>query len=153
GGKACTNVAAWDAGSGWRPLGAGLPGQVNDVLSAGGELYAAGDFFTDPVALDSHANVARWRDGRWESFGPPMGPVDRLGWYRGHLVASQDGRIARLGADSTWHAFGSGTNGYVLAMLESGPSLFVAGFFSRAGRNPAYGFAEWREDVYPGLPI
>jgi hypothetical protein len=81
-----------------------------------------------------------------------------LGWYRNRLVVSSDGpvSIATLEPDSTWRPLGSGVDGVPLSFLERGPSLFVGGYFGRAGDKAAYGFAEWREpggeEVLPTAP-
>ena len=151
GGVACRNIAAWNPATGWRPLGPGLDGNVNDLLSRDGVLYAAGGF---RLAGSAEASaIAQWRGGVWEALPSPLssgwyGGVWSLAWYRGRLVASGyeiPGMLASLEADGTWRALGSGLDQPAVRMVESGPSLFVGGYFSRAGAVDAYGFAEWRE--------
>jgi len=148
-GVPCANVAAWSPASGWHALGGGLEGSVNDLLSRDGVLYAAGSFRlpSDPYV---GAGLARWRDGHWEAMRMPVSDAYRLGWYRDQLVVSSGGWIATLQADGTWRPLGSGTDGAILAMVESHGSLFVGGYFSRAGAAPAYGFAAWSDG--PGGP-
>ena len=145
GGVPCENVAAWNPRRGWHALGAGLVGTVSDLTARDGVLYAAGS-----CGLSTGAGppwgIVRWRARGWENVGSCPCAADRLGWYRGRLVASRSGGLAMLDPDGSWRRLGSGTNGPVTDMVESGPSLFVAGMFSRAGSTSAYGFAEWRDD-------
>jgi len=143
GGVPCLNVAAWSPASGWHALGEGLRGYASALLSHDGVLYAAGMFRLSTSPGSATVGIARWRDGRWDALR--AGSADQLGWYQGRLVASSYGWIATLEADSTWRPLGSGTNGRVLSMVESAGTLYVGGFLSRAGPNPAYGFAAWRE--------
>jgi len=138
GGVACRNVAAWSPLTGWHPLGEGLDVPVSDLTSRDGTLYAA-------LPCAAHG-VARWKDGHWEPLDGPPG-VYALGWFRGRLVASGDyfpGQIAYLDASGTWRPIGSGLNGIAASFVEQDSSLFVGGFFSRAGDKVAYGFAQWR---------
>jgi hypothetical protein len=138
GGVRCRNVAAWSPLTGWHALGDGLDGPVSDLTSRDGTLYAA-------MLCGGHG-VARWKNGRWEQLDGPTG-VSTLGWFRGRLVASGDGfpgQIAYLDAGGSWRPIGSGLNGPALSFVERDSSLFVGGFFSRAGDKVAYGFAEWR---------
>ena len=150
GGVPCENIAAWNPASGWHALGSGLVGAVSDLTARDGVLYAAGS-----CGLSSGAGppwgIVRWRAGGWENVGSCPCPADRLGWYRGRLVADRSGGLAMLDPDGTWHRLGSGTNGPVTDMVESGPSLFVVGMFSRAGSTSAYGIAEWRDESLPDL--
>jgi len=156
GGVPCQNVAAWNPETGWHALGAGLSGigGVSSLAARDGVLYASSDCGLsggDPV---SSSGIMRWRAGHWESLQPPFATAYRLGWFRGRLVASTRGTLAMLDADgTTWHRLGSGTNGAVLDMVESGSSLFVGGMFSRAGATSSYGIAEWRDETLPDLPV
>jgi hypothetical protein len=147
GGIPCRNIAAWNPSRGWRALGEGLDRAANAVLSVDGDLYVAGYFTT--AGGNPAAGFARWRDGHWEPLPEPAsshwGYGYGLGWFDGKLVACGDafpGLIAMLQADSTWHPLGAGLDAPAFAMVQNGPSLFVAGFFSRAGDHAAYGFAE-----------
>jgi hypothetical protein len=67
-------------------------------------------------------------------------------------VGSRDipGNIAMLDPDGTWRLLGSGVNETIAGFAENGPSLFVCGSFSEAGRKAAYGIAEWRDQVAVG---
>ena len=144
GGVPCRNVATWSPATGWEPLGEFPGGSITDLLSRDAVLYASA-----LAGYSGQSSIARWNGGRWEPLAGP-GFAWTLGWFRGRLVASGDrfpGYVAILDADSTWHPLGSGLNGPALSFAEVGPSLFMGGFFSRAGDKPAYGFAEWREDA------
>jgi hypothetical protein len=146
GGVPCRNIAAWNASRGWHPLGTGVNGSVYALTSRGGSLYVGGAF--GDAGGVSVQGLARWQSGRWYTMPGPIGTVQTLGWYRNHLVASgpfMPSHIASLEADSTWRPLGTGLDQPALAMIESGASLFVGGFFSSAGGKAAYGFAEWRE--------
>lgn len=141
GGVPCRNIAAWSASTGWHAMGDGLSGPVSDLTSKDGVLYAS--------TVDcSGQGVARWKDGRWERLntGGWVG-VWALGWFQGRLIASGDGfpgGIAYLDDAGAWQPLGSGLNGTAYSFVERDRSLFVGGWFSRAGGKPAYGFAEWR---------
>ena len=157
GGVPFANIAAWNPATGWRALGDGLNGDVNDLLSMDGALYACGAFTTaDGMPAPG---LAQWRHGQWSALPPPPGYVSSnpwvtsLGRYRGRLVVgSRDipGNIAMLDPDGTWRLLGSGVNETIAAFAENGPSLFVCGSFSEAGRRAAYGIAEWRDRVVVG---
>lgn len=144
---AARNIAAWSWLDGWHALGEGVSRPVTDLISRDRVLYASTE-----AGIGTPA-VVRWAHGSWGPLprsNPSGGPVSTLGWYRGRLVASghgMPGRLAYLDPDSTWHPLGSGLNGVALSLLESGPSFFVGGQFSRAGGHAAYGFAEWRDSL------
>jgi hypothetical protein len=144
---AARNIAAWSWLSGWHALGEGVSRPVTDLISHDRVLYASTE------ALFGAPAVRSWTHGSWGPLplaSPSGGSVSTLGWYRGRLVASgygMPGRLASLDPDSTWHPLGSGLNGIALSLVESGPSLFVGGQFSRAGGHAAYGFAEWRDSL------
>jgi hypothetical protein len=138
-GVPCRNVAEWTPRDGWHALGEGLDGPVSDLLSRDGVLYAS-------MLLCGPPGLARWMNGHWERLDGPS-QVSALGWYRGRLLASSYqfcGGMAYRDAAGAWHPLGSGLNGAPTAFVEQGRSLFVGGRFSRAGNQPAFGFAEWR---------
>jgi hypothetical protein len=157
GGVACHNIAAWNPVTGWRALGSGLDNAGIALLSRDGALYAGG-WFAHAGGVPARG-IACWLNSNWEAVVPLPGPytprISSLGSYRGRLVASGYGvpnQLASLEDDGTWHALGSGLDSPANAMVESGSSLFVGGYFSRAGASDAYGFAEWREDEAIGPP-
>ena len=138
GGVPCRNVAAWNPRDRWHPMRDGLDFVVSDLISRDGVLYAS--------MLCAPKGIARWSNGRWEKVESPS-IVSALGWYRGRLLASSDGfcgGLAYRDDAGAWHPLGSGLDGTALSFVERGQSLFVGGFFSRAGGKTAYGFAEWR---------
>ena len=145
GGVPCRYIAAWNPREGWRPVGDGLDGVVSDLISRDGVLYAS--------MLCAPRGLARWSDGRWEKLESPSS-VYTLGWYRGRLLASSDGFsgwVAYRDGAGAWRPLGSGLDCTAQSFVEQGQSLFVGGFFSRAGGKPSYGFAEWRGPL-PGDP-
>jgi len=140
GGVGCRYVAAWNPRDGWHAMGDGLDGQVTDLISRDGVLYASMALCGPPGG-----GIASWTNGQWERLDSPSA-VLALGWYRGRLLASSTqfpGGVAYRDAAGAWRPLGSGLNGIPSTFLEQGQSLFVGGEFSRAGDKPAYGFAEW----------
>jgi hypothetical protein len=160
GGVQAANIAAWNPTSGWRALGDGVSGSVMSLLSHDGVLYACGSF--DRAGGLAAPGMARWKNDAWDPLPAPPGAsmgacwqVESLGWYHGQLVASGEsipGMLASLDSDGEWHSFGSGLDQPALAMIESGPSLFLGGSFSRAGGSPSYGIAEWRSQT-SAIPV
>jgi hypothetical protein len=120
------SIARWD-GTRWHPLGAGLQSgdatpvmeveflaNVLAIAGAGTNLYVGGDF---KVAGDQYANhIACWDGASWHALGPGI-----------------------------WNGvqYGSGTGGYVKALLAVANDLYVGGWFTNAGGIPAAGIAKW----------
>ena len=145
GGVPCRHVAAWNPRDGWHPLGEGLDGVVSDLISRDGVLYAS-------MLNCGSKGLARWSNGRWERLESPSF-ISALGWYRGRLLASSDqfcGGIAYRDDAGDWRPLGSGIDGLAMSFVEQDQSLFVGGRFSRAGGEPAFGFAEWRGPLPAG---
>jgi hypothetical protein len=157
GGVSASNVARWD-GANWSPLGLGIDGAVFALaLEENGRLYAGGDFTTAGGA--NAADIAVWENGAWAELGGGVTP-DAEGFghvlslsidFRGRLqVGGYFTAVGDVPANnvatwfgSGWTALGSGTNGPVNGVVESGGSIFLSGGFSRAGGRPSVRFAEW----------
>ncbi len=51
----------------------------------------------------------------------------------------------------TWHALDGGLNGSVHAVAKSGPDIFAAGEFTKAGDDPLFYFAHWDGTQWAGI--
>jgi hypothetical protein len=160
-------VAKWD-GSQWSPLGSGMDDAVSALVvfddGTGPALYAGG-FFS--MAGGKPVNrVAKWDGSEWSPLGAGLdfGSVKTLavyddgtgpGVYAGGWLTFKDfpnghevSRIARWDG-SQWLPLGSGVNGDVqdLVVLDDGTGngsvLYVGGWFTSAGGQPANRIAKW----------
>lgn len=155
------------------------PGQLTNWVFAlawyRGQLVAGGDFVVtndDTLLL----NLGAWDGSRWAPLGrgvehapPPCGPpcwarVIALANYGDLLLAG--GNFLRAGGNpanyiaawdgSTWHALGSGTNGWVYDIEVIGNDAYVGGAFTTAGGLVVDNIARWNgrqwDFVGEGLP-
>ena len=134
---------------------------IKDMQAHQGYLVAAGEFSDIDGAPAS--NIARWDGATWSSLGmglsggyPGYGRVDRLGLYRGDLIAlgafhqaggQDNAAIARWNGER-WSSIGLqrspfGASAGLQAMAIIGDSLFVAGGFSQVTGKTARGVAVW----------
>ncbi len=163
------NVARWD-GVSWSPLGSGtggtgpLGGRVKALAvfdDGSGAALHAGGFFTTAGGLPAN-RVARWRNGEWtplaggvnsevdalhafdDGTGPALiagGPFDGANFVPCNNIARWNG--------TTWSPLGSGMNSYRVSSLATfdhgtGPALYAAGPFDRAGGVVSSLIAQWR---------
>jgi hypothetical protein len=134
----------------WHALGPGLGENVNAIAVAGPDVYVGGIFSSAGGDPDAD-RVARWDGASWHALGPGLngsvyaiavaGPDVYVGGYftnaggnpnapgisNAGYIASWDG--------SSWHALGPGLNGWVRAIVMSGPNVNVGGDFTNAGGN------------------
>jgi len=146
---ASSGVVAWD-GRHWSAVGTGVQGgEVEDLETYRGELYAAGMISRDGM---SYEGLLRWNGSTWSSMGLENCQVLALGLYGNKLVVGGNagtdrfvpGSIGIVSWDGQrWGGFGTGMNGSVRAMRQMGGDLFVAGSFSYAGDQPSFGIARW----------
>lgn len=157
------NIAMWD-GNTWSPLGTGMNGSVNALVTLpNGDLIAGGDFSTAGGVVCVW--IARWDGKSWSPLGtrnhsvdlsvelPEMPGVSALAALpNGDLIAGgrfgvldilRCSNIARWNGE-TWSALGEGVSGRVcaLAVLPTG-CLVVAGDFTSAGNVQCSRVAHW----------
>jgi hypothetical protein len=127
GGQSANHVARWD-GNAWSPLGLGVAGgvqftHVTSLVATDSDLYVGGDFTQAGGQAANH--IARW-DGRvWSPLG--LGAANGVGRLPGRndpLVQS----MALLGAE-----------------------LYVGGWFTLAGGQPANYVARWNGNAWSAL--
>jgi len=160
------SVARWD-GRAWDALGAELLGDVRALSvyddGSGPALHAGGEF-----SIDRHKaaeRVAKWDGQRWTALGDGLpgtvhvlgvyddgrgpalyagGEFDERGGIRFNCIAKWDGQ--------RWSTLGSGVYSpdfhpavYALAVFDdgSGPALYVAGHFWKAGGIEVNSIAKW----------
>ncbi|MBX3402610.1 MAG: immunoglobulin domain-containing protein [Phycisphaeraceae bacterium] len=147
-------IARWD-GAAWRPIGAGLEGQVYALEVYRGELIAGGIIrASGEVPL---SGVAAWDGTSWRSLGGGAGGVDApvvraLRVYRGKLIAGGHFQTAgavparRIAAwdGAAWSALGGGAeDGAVNALAVGGGRLYAGGNFTSVDGVPARHIASW----------
>ncbi len=137
-------------------------------------LYAAG-YFTTAGGVAAK-NIAKWNGVTWSALGSGVdyeayalavfdddgaGPrlpalyVGGMFWHAGGIRVNQ---IARWDG-SSWSALGAGMNGIIHAAHahdDDGPgphppALYVGGYFTKAGGNPAYRIAKWNTRAWWSL--
>jgi len=149
------NVAHWD-GSRWRALGSGLNGAVYDLAFWSGELYAAGQFFTE--SYEQFHSLALWRDGVWTLLGDRIAPEGAASYRVKGLALAANGNSIYLGGQfnqmgghavnhvarwdkASWfdltggtHEIGEATLAGVRALGVLGTNVFAGGTFSLVGQ-------------------
>ncbi|MCR9247335.1 MAG: hypothetical protein NXI31_20075 [bacterium] len=169
GGVAANRVARWD-GTAWHALGAGLDGQVLDlVVGPGGDVFASGRFTMAGGIAAQH--LARWDGVGWHAIGAGTPPV--LGHAaeftavavlpNGDLIS--DGNIDLVGGGhassvmrwdgSSWTVLGGATAVFddrvrTLTVLANG-DVVAGGYFARVGAVAAAGVARWDGMAWSGL--
>ena len=153
------HIAKWN-GSGWSALGLGMNGWVDALVVSGTNLYVGGDFTaaTNSGGTAIAANyAAKWDGSSWSALGSGMdGSVRALVvsgsdlYAGGYFTTATNSGGTTIAANyvakwdgSGWSALGSGMNGAVSALAVSGSNVFVGGFFTTAGANPAKYIAKW----------
>jgi hypothetical protein len=143
GSQAASNVASFEFGPGWAPIGAGFNGPVHELASYASKIYAAGAF-THSGATPLQHKVALWTTGGWVDAGfgnmPGLDAMTVLGGQLllGMLTGGAHGVSAWNGTTlANWGA----ANGPVTAFAMLGPDLVAAGSFSTIGGVNATGVA------------
>ncbi len=171
-------IVRW-SGTAWKPIGvlSNLTGIVQDPMMAyteGGVNYiVVSGVFEEISGVPAH-RLARWDGREWTAMGTPpttalalsvyddgTGPSLYMG-YNGTISNDPMQRegVARW-TGTSWVSVGGGTNrtdmGYggvnAMAVFDdgSGPALFVAGSFNRAGGIPALQVAKWNGQAWSAL--
>lgn len=147
-------IAKWN-GSSWSALGTGMNNQVSVLKWMNGELYAGGWFTTAGDNPTSY--IAKWNGTEWLAVGGGVNDwVYTLEEWNGQLLVGGSFTTA-TNSDATtvataniarwdgtqWHALGTGLNGSVRGLAVVGSDLYVGGWFTTAGGNPARYLAKW----------
>lgn len=149
-----SHIAVWD-GASWRPLGAGVEGNVNaladfqGLLIAGGEFSAAGATATD--------RLAAWDGAAWRALGATFAtangtPIVRaLAVFQGELYVG--GRFDTINGIAMnhlarwdgvrWESVADGVNADVRALHVHNGALIVGGSFHSAGWTDSRFIASW----------
>ncbi|MEQ1892229.1 MAG: hypothetical protein ABL998_06780, partial [Planctomycetota bacterium] len=163
GGVAASRIVKWD-GAVWSTLASGLDGTVSALAGFNGSLYAGGNF-TSAGGVPA-SNLARWDGSSWSALGAGVnGAVAALAVFDGALHVG--GSFTRAGNQPAAHiakwngahwaplrervrpapGHDDGTDGPVTALAVfddgTGPALYLAGSFARAGRKSAANVARW----------
>ena len=140
-----TRLAAWD-GRDWSMLpGVFEGGQVRDLATFQGGLYAGGDF----RSVDGQQQLgfcmlesSHWKSRGWtgRSWIGALEATDSLLIVGGRWLNAFDG--------TTWTDLASGDLSQIVALFADGPSLWVGGYITEVGGKPSLGVARW-----DGLPV
>lgn len=150
-------VLAWD-GQQWIAVGSGVQGEVEDLESLGGDLYAAGMISRDGIGYEG---LLRWNGSVWSSMRLDNCQVTALGRHGNKLVIGGNAGVDRFVPGSMgivswdgerWAGFGTGVNGGIRALRQVGSDLLVGGSFSHAGDQPSFGIARWGGTEPPPAP-
>lgn len=142
-------VLKWN-GTAWSGVGGGVDGGVISLLSAGNQLFAAGQI--------SHAGgvpaegVASYVGGKWSPLGEGMDgriseviPKGNDLYVRGSFT--RIGGIAAAGvakwSGGSWTALGNGPGGAVSDMVFFGEDLVACGTFGDEATGPVHRIARW----------
>ena len=141
GDRVLNGVARWD-GTGWHPLGAGIPaggtpyGMVMSLAVYQGDLYAEGwrwdgENWTDALEVDDRVNSLVVHDG--------------LLVAGGHFTTAHGVPVRNLLAwdGETAADLGGGCNNTVQALVSDGDRLYAGGWFTQAGDTPVQHVACW----------
>ena len=155
GGVSASNVAAWDGGA-WQPLGTGTDGSVLTLGSDGSDVYAGGTFVT--AGGGTVNNVARW-NGSWSGLTDSGTGVagtnnevrsiafDAAGtlYIGGNFGSAGDRTANRIATfdGSRWGTLGSGTSGFVQAIVVTDDNVYAGGNFAIAGGGTVNRVARW----------
>lgn len=160
GGWTANNVAVWDPGSGWSPLGSGVDSTVSAIETVDPYIFVGGSFTnaTDWTGTYTVNHIAYWdpADSYWWWLGsnPDVGVngnVNAIAYGNGLLYVGGSfttaggvsaNRIAAYNGAS-WSTLGTGLGGTVSAILVDGTDVYVGGSFTTAGGNPASAIAKW----------
>ncbi|WP_198664861.1 PQQ-dependent sugar dehydrogenase [Lewinella sp. IMCC34191] len=155
GGVSARNIAVWD-GTAWQALGSGTNGAVLALASNGSDVYAGGTFVT--AGGRTVNNIARW-NGSWTALTDSGTGVagtnnevrsiafDETGTlYIGGNFGSAGNRTANRIATfngSRWGTLGSGTSGFVQAIVITDDNIYAGGNFAIAGGRTVNRVARW----------
>jgi hypothetical protein len=153
------NIARWD-GASWSALGNGVYGFVYALAVSGSTLYVGGDFMylCDNANCSSRTTlvnrIAQWDGVTWSALGSGVnsrvyalaasGSKLYVGGNFTHVCGGAACTYGNLPVNNivqwdgvSWSAFGNGVNGLVSALVMSGNTLSVGGWFTQVCGNAA----------------
>lgn len=114
---------------------------VYDLAIHDGDLIAAGEFNCTIESGELARGVVRYDGENWDSMDG-LWKVYAIEVHESKLYA---GDCVWDGENETWNTLGSGIYGYPLAMVSHEDGLFVGGYFWKAGDEPSYNIACWKD--------
>lgn len=152
------NIAKWN-GQQWSSIGNGFNYEPNQVLAAGGYLYATG-YFDTAIGFGETRHIAMWNGQRWDALGDGLNDAGiTMALFNGELIVggyfmSSGGiyspRIARWDGNE-WHAMSWGMTGPVFSICVFNGELYAGGDFDYAGETICNGIAKWTGTTW--LPV
>jgi len=156
GGVAAQNIAVWN-GSSWAAMASGTNGRVSKIgVDSANKVYVGGAFST--AGGISVNNIASWQNG-WSALRDVSTSVTGTNneiraiafdtdntLYVGGNFDNAGGRAAnRIAAwnGSNWSTLGSGTSGFVQAIVVTSQSIYAGGNFTSAGGKTVNRIARW----------
>jgi hypothetical protein len=160
GDTAAKNIAQWD-GNSWTPLGYGLDGGVNAIVSLNIPQLIAGGSFTSVRFGVPARYIAQWNGSSWDSLpgGVFSDVIITLIDYNGNLIAG--GAFTHVGGASVnyiaqwngsyWTPLGSGMDNLVQTLMIYDGELIAGGLFTHAGGVSANHVARWNGSSWAPL--
>ena len=139
------NIARWN-GIAWQALSTGLPGgEVMQLASYQGDLYATGSFFE---AGDKPVNfIAKWNGEQWQNLGDGMSDpgADALAVYKNSLfvgggfdwAGEQSANYLARWNTQNWQGFELGMDAPINVLVANTDHLYVGGEFTQVSEQSA----------------
>lgn len=146
-----SNIAKWD-GTKWTAMGKGVNDPVHAIAIWKGQVYIGGEFTKTGDATAKY--IARWDEitAAWQQVGQGL---DDMVWTL-HSTDSAllvGGSFAKAGNTTVnnivgwdganWHGFGSGLNGVVAGIANTGDTIYAVGGFKGVNGVRKQGVAQW----------
>lgn len=159
GGIAAKNIAVWN-GTAWAALGSGVDGSVL-VLEVNGnnQVYAAGIFET--INNVTAKNIGFWNGTQWSVLtdGTTSIPgtnneirslhldTDGILYIGGNFNKAGDKTANRIASwnGTTWDTLGTGTSGFVQAIVSTPTDIYLGGNFAIAGTQTVNRITKWNK--------
>lgn len=159
GGVAAKNIAVWN-GTTWAALGSGVDGSVLALeTNANNQVYAAGIFETiNGVAAK---NIGFWNGSQWSVLTDNTTSVpgtnneirslyldnDGTLYVGGNFNKAGDKTANRIASwnGTTWGTLGTGTSGFVQAIVSTPTDIFLGGNFAIAGTQTVNRITKWNK--------
>jgi trimeric autotransporter adhesin len=143
-----TNIAKWN-GTNWSAFGAGLSGEVIDLVAKGSNVYASG--FGILPELGSSFGLARWNGETWEALETSLNSISAmLALEQGLVVAGRGTNANRISGaaierivENTTERIGSGHEGNFRSLALYKGRIYVAGAFTSIDGVSVTNVAAW----------
>ena len=160
-GTSAANIAYWD-GNTWNSMSGGTNGPVSKIeIDANDNVYVGGVFET--AGGTTVNNIALWSGGNWSALNDATNGIigtnneirsiafdESNNLYVGGNFDTAGGNSASRIATwngSNWSTLGSGTSGFVQAILVTLDYIYVGGNFSLAGAETVNRIARWNRST------